>query len=103
MKKSGIKSEKGSILLVKQPWITEKAVNAGSLRKYIFVVDKSANKPEIKKAIEKIYSVKIIDVNIINIGGKSKRLGRSIGRTSGFKKAVITLKEGDTIDITPKQ
>ncbi len=103
MAKSVIKNKKGSVLLIKQPWVTEKAVSAGSLRKYVFIVDKSANKPEVKKIIEKIYSIKVADVNITNIGGKSKRLGRSVGRTSGFKKAVITLKEGNSIDIMPKQ
>ncbi|OGM89612.1 50S ribosomal protein L23 [Candidatus Wolfebacteria bacterium RBG_13_41_7] len=89
-------------MLVKQPWVTEKAVNAGALRKYVFVVDTKANKPEVKKMIEKIYSVKVADVNITNTRGKSKRLGRSIGRISGFKKATVTLKEGHTIDIMPK-
>jgi len=89
-------------MLIKQPWITEKAVNAGALRKYVFMVDDKANKPEVKKMIEKIYSVKVADVNITNTKGKTKRLGRSMGKTSGFKKAIITLKEGNTIDIMPK-
>lgn len=96
------KNKNGSIILIKQPWITEKAVMGGALRKYIFVVDKKANKPEVKKMIEKIYSVKVADVNITNMKGKSKRLGKSIGKTSGFKKATVTLKEGNTIDIMPK-
>ncbi|MFA5098870.1 MAG: 50S ribosomal protein L23 [Candidatus Paceibacterota bacterium] len=96
------KNKNGSVMLIKQPWITEKAVNAGALRKYVFMVDDKANKPEVKKMIEKIYSVKVADVNITNTKGKTKRLGRSMGKTSGFKKAIITLKEGNTIDIMPK-
>ncbi len=89
-------------MLIKQPWVTEKAVNAGALRKYVFVVDNKANKPEVKKMIEKIYSVKVAEVNITNTRGKSKRLGKSLGKISGFKKATVTLKEGNTMDIMPK-
>jgi len=96
------KNKNGSVMLIKQPWVTEKAVNAGALRKYVFVVDNKANKPEVKKMIEKIYSVKVVDVNITNTRGKSKRLGKSLGKISGFKKATVTLKEGNTIDIMPK-
>lgn len=96
------KNKNGSVMLIRQPWVTEKAVNAGALRKYVFVVDNKANKPEVRKMIEKIYSVKVVDVNITNTKGKSKRLGRSIGKISGFKKATVTLKEGNTIDIMPK-
>jgi len=96
------KNKNGSVMLVKQPWVAEKAMKAGALRKYVFVVDGKANKPEVKKIIEKIYSVKVADVNIANTKGKNKRLGRSMGKTSGFKKATVTLKEGNTIDIMPK-
>ncbi|MFH1346767.1 MAG: 50S ribosomal protein L23 [Spirochaetota bacterium] len=96
------KNKNGSVILIKQPWVTEKAVNAGALRKYVFVVDNKANKPEVKKMIEKIYSIKVADVNITNTRGKSKRLGKSMGKISGFKKAIVTLKEGNTIDIMPK-
>jgi len=88
-------------LLVKQVWVTEKASNLSNFGKYIFVIDKSANKSEIKKAIESIYSVKVISVNIINSKGKSKRLGRSMGKTSAYKKAIITLKKGQKIDVVP--
>ncbi len=88
-------------LLVKQAWVTEKASDLSNLGKYIFVIDRSANKSEIKKAIESIYSVKVVSVNIINSKGKSKRLGRSIGKTSAYKKAIVTLKEGQKIDVVP--
>ncbi|MBU1180513.1 50S ribosomal protein L23 [Patescibacteria group bacterium] len=88
-------------LLIKQAWITEKAGDLSGFNKYIFIVDKKANKSEIKKAIESIYGVKVNDVNIINIKGKSKRLGRSLGKTSAYKKVIITLKEGHKIDIMP--
>lgn len=88
-------------LLVKQAWITEKAGDLSGFNKYIFIVDKKANKPETKKAIESIYGVKVNDVNIINTKGKSKRLGRSLGKTSTYKKAIVTLKKGHKIDIMP--
>jgi large subunit ribosomal protein L23 len=87
--------------IVKQPWTAEKAIKLSPLRKYIFIVDKKANKSEVKKEIERIYGVKVIDVNIINMKGKSKRLGRMLGRTSNFKKAIVTLKEGQKIDVGP--
>lgn len=90
-----------SKLLIKQPWITEKAGDLGGFGKYIFIVDRKANKAETKKAIESIYGVKVIDVNIINIKGKAKRLGRSLGKTSAYKKAIVTLKEGEKIDVMP--
>ncbi|MEK7162825.1 MAG: 50S ribosomal protein L23 [Patescibacteria group bacterium] len=90
-----------SALLIKQAWITEKAGDLSKLGKHIFIIDKKANKPEIKKAIESIYGVKVADVNIINIKGKKKRLGKSLGRTSGLKKAVVQLKKGHKIDIMP--
>jgi large subunit ribosomal protein L23 len=90
-----------SSFLVKQVWITEKAVNISGLRKYIFIVDRKVNKPEAKKAIEAIYKVKVADVNMVNMRGKSKRLGRSLGKTSAFKKAMVTLKEGHKIDVLP--
>ncbi len=94
-------SQRASTLLIRQPWITEKATDLGAFRKYIFVVDKKANKSEVKKSIESIYNVKVEDINIINIKGKAKRLGRSLGKTSSIKKAVATLRKGEKIDIMP--
>ncbi len=90
-----------SALLIKQAWITEKASNLSGFRKYIFIVDNKANKSEIKKAIKSIYGVKVINVNIINTKGKAKRLGRSLGRTSSYKKTIVTLKEGQKIEVMP--
>jgi len=87
--------------LIRQAWVTEKAGSLSGFGKYVFVVDKKANKSEIKKAIESIYGVKVININTINIKGKAKRLGRSLGKTSAFKKAVATLKQGQKIDVMP--
>ncbi|NCO15279.1 50S ribosomal protein L23 [Candidatus Wolfebacteria bacterium CG18_big_fil_WC_8_21_14_2_50_39_7] len=99
-KKAEVQQRKPT-LLVKQPWITERASDLSGLGKYIFIVDKKTNKSEAKKAIESIYGVKVKAVNIINIKGKAKRLGRSLGRTSAYKKAIVTLREGQKIDIIP--
>lgn len=96
-----VSAMRGSVLLIKQPWVTEKAGSISSLRKYVFIVNPKANKAEIKKTLEAIYGVKIIDVKIIKVKGKRKRLGRSTGTTSAHKKAIITLKEGQKIDVMP--
>mgnify|MGYP001291925273 FL=1 len=61
--------------------------------KYIFVVDKKANKSEIKKAIEEVFDVKVDKVNTINMLGKEKRMGVHVGRRANWKKAIITLTE----------
>ena len=90
-----------SASLIKQVWITERAVDLSHLRQYTFVVDKKANKPEVKKAIEAIYNTKVDSVNIINTKSKPRRLGRSMGRTSQLKKAIVKLKEGYSIDVMP--
>lgn len=96
-----LNQHKSASLLIKQAWITEKAGDLSGFRKYIFIVDKKANKLAVKKAIESIYAVKVKSVNIVNTKGKAKRLGRSLGKTSAFKKAIVTLKEGGKIDIMP--
>ena len=87
--------------LIKHPLITEKATRMSSMGKYMFLVDGKAVRPEIKKAIEAIYKVKVIKINIINTKPKQRRLGRSIGVKPGYKKAIVTLKEGQKLDILP--
>lgn len=84
--KSLIRTEKGSQLLVDN--------------KYLFEVDRRSNKLEIKRAIEEIYKVKINKVNIVTMRGKERRVRFKKGRTPDWKKAIATLKEGHTIDIT---
>ena len=79
--------------------LTEKSTNLTADSKYVFVVDKKANKVEIKKAVEKIFGVDVIKVNVINLPPKPKRLGRSQGYKKGIKKAIVALKEGEKIDI----
>ncbi len=88
--------------IVKKPRITEKAGIAGEQNKYIFEVYKNANKPEVKKAVEEIYGKNVEKVRIINIPPKKRRRGRIEYYKSGLKKAVVTLKEGETIEVMPR-
>lgn len=77
-----------------RPVVTEKSMTEMADKKYTFVVDKKANKTEIKKAVEAIFDVKVEKVNTLNYDGKMKRMGRTQGRTASFKKAVVKLTEG---------
>jgi len=87
--------------IILHPLISEKATNMSSLRKYLFKVAMNATKPEIKKALKEKYNVEATDVNIINVKSKTRRLGQTIGKKSGYKKALITIKEGQTLDVLP--
>ena len=86
-----------------RPVVTEKFTKLGEeLNKYAFIVDRKANKLEIKKAVEEMYDVEITDVNTIQYAGKNKsrftKTGVIKGKTKAFKKAIVTLKEGEKID-----
>lgn len=85
--------------IIREPYISEKAFAVGSMGKYVFLVDSDANKSEIKKAIEKAYKVKVASVNITNAKPKPKRYRGYENVRSGFKKAVVTLVKGSTIDV----
>lgn len=76
---------------------TEKTTLYEPLGKYLFLVDKSCNKIEIKRAVEQIYKVKVKDVNTFILRGKLKRVRYQVGKTPDFKKAIVTLKEGQKI------
>lgn len=82
-----------------RPLVTEKAAIAGSHNQYGFIVAKSANKTSIKKAVEDVYGIRPIAVNTVNVSGKEVRFGRSLGRRSDYKKALVTLPQGKTINI----
>ncbi|MBN1869936.1 MAG: 50S ribosomal protein L23 [Candidatus Omnitrophica bacterium] len=79
---------------------TEKGTRLEPGRKYLFQVAKNVNKIEIKKAIEEIYKVKVQDVNTCIVTGKYKRVRQELGRTTPWKKAIVTLKEGHKIEVT---
>lgn len=78
---------------------TEKATLYEPDRKYLFLVDKSANKIQIKNAVQEIYKVKVLGVNTFVSPGKLKRVRHQYGKTPDTKKAVVTLKEGQKIEV----
>jgi large subunit ribosomal protein L23 len=88
--------------VMKEPHITEKASDLTNYNQYVFKVYKNANKTEIKKAVEQVYKVNVVDVKIINVKEKKRRLGRFEGVKPGFKKAIVKLKEGQKIEIFPR-
>jgi len=84
--------------VVKRPLITEKAErNREASRAYAFEVHREATKIQVKQAVEKLFNVHVLSVRTSIARGKNKRVGRSIGRRPNWKKAFVTLKEGDTI------
>jgi large subunit ribosomal protein L23 len=85
--------------LVKRPIITEKASNLGAINQYVFLVENNATGPEVKKAIEATYKVKVTAVRTINVPSRVKRVGRNIGEKPGYRKAIVTLKKGEKLDI----
>lgn len=92
------KTDQAYKILVK-PLITEKATELSALNKYVFEIAPSMNKVEVKKAIRAIYNVEPVDVNVLNFSGKKVRFGRIRGKRKAWKKAVVTLKKGDSIEV----
>ncbi len=85
--------------IIRKPLVTEKSTQLkDSSNQYAFEVDRKANKIEIQSAVERLFKVKVVDVRTSNVLGKMKRLGRKYGKRPDWKKAIITLKEGDRID-----
>jgi large subunit ribosomal protein L23 len=85
--------------IVRRPLVTEKSTQQKeSSNQYAFEVDRKANKIEIQSAVEHLFKVKVVDVRTSNILGKIKRMGRKYGKRPDWKKAIVTLKEGDRID-----
>ena len=92
------------MIIIKKPVITEKMTAISEkLNKYAFIVDKRANKLQIKQAVQDLYGVQVESVNTINYEGKLKsrytKTGIISGRRDAFKKAIVTLAKGETIDI----
>ncbi|MBI4378984.1 MAG: 50S ribosomal protein L23 [Nitrospinae bacterium] len=86
--------------IIKKPIITERSTYLKDRdNKIVFEVNKNANKRDIKKAIERIFKVSVISVNTINMKGKVKRFGKVFGKRPDWKKAIVTLKDGDKIEL----
>lgn len=77
--------------IIIRPIITEKSMESVEMKKYVFEVAKDATKVDVCKAIEKIFGVKVMSVNTINVIGKEKRMGVHVGKTASYKKAVVRL------------
>ena len=86
--------------IVVSPVITEKATNLSELNKVVFRVAPKATKPQIKEAVEKLFEVKVKSVNTLITKGKTKMFRGQRGQRSDVKKAIVTLEEGQTIDVT---
>ena len=84
--------------IIKAPLVTEKSSDNKQKGKYTFLVSEKATKTEIKEAIEKIFKVEVVGISTLNIKTKKKRVGRYTGRTNRGKKAIVTLKDGMTIE-----
>ena len=82
-----------------RPLITEKSSLVGMYNQYVFEIAPKTNKVEIKKAIQALYGVKALKVNTINMRGKTVRYGRRYGKLKNWKKVIVTLKQGDKIDV----
>lgn len=82
-----------------RPVVTEKSTSLLQQNKYTFIVDPKANKTEIKQAVEKIFNVKVEKVNTMRVKGKYKRVRNIPGKTPEVKKAIVTLKKGDKIEL----
>jgi large subunit ribosomal protein L23 len=85
--------------IIIKPIVSEKSYALIKQNKYTFQVSRRANKTEIKQAVEKIFGVKVVNVNTINLQGKRRRQGFTVGRKPNWKKAIVTLKQGQTIEI----
>lgn len=85
--------------IIKRPLITEKTTQLVDSGKYTFEVMQGVNKVEVKKAIEELFDVNVVSVNIINVRKKARRVGKYDGFTPAVRKAVVTLQEGQTLDV----
>ncbi len=86
--------------IIERPLLTEKSMDLSHHGKYTFRVSKDANKIEIADAVEQIFKVNVVKVNTMNVRGKKRRVGRfPEGRTSDWKKAIVTLRAGQTITL----
>jgi len=86
--------------IIRKLLVTEKSTVArDESNKYVFEVDRKANKVEIGQAVEKLFKVKVLDVHVMHVLGKKKRMGKIMGQKSSWKKAIVTLTAGNRIDV----
>lgn len=86
--------------IIKGPLLTEEStLQTDTRNQYTFRVDSRATKPQIRDAVEKLFNVKVVSVNTMNYGGKMRQRGRILGRRPNWKKAIVTLRTGDSIEL----
>ena len=85
--------------VLRRPLITEKGSTLQAQGKYTFQVATEANKPQVKQAVEKAFNVKVLAVNVMRVPGKNRRVGRREVLTPSWKRAIVTLKPGDKIEL----
>jgi large subunit ribosomal protein L23 len=96
---NSVNSSRSSVQIVKYPIITDKATRLLENNQYSFVVDRYSDKIEIKEAIENLFDVKVIKINTCRLPRKKKRVGKYVGWKPQYKKAIVTLSEGDVINL----
>lgn len=96
------KAVKENYDVLRNPHITEKSTVLSENNEYIFKISQSANKTQVKEAVRNIYGVDVVKVRIINIHRKRKRFGKNMGWSKGYKKAIVSVKEGQKIEILPR-
>ncbi|MFH1575719.1 MAG: 50S ribosomal protein L23 [Candidatus Nealsonbacteria bacterium] len=96
------KESEAAYRILKWPHVTEKATTLTQASQYVFDVYERSNKTEIKKAVQDLYGVKVISVKIVNIHPKKRRLGRIEGWRKAYKKAIVKLAKGQSIEILPR-
>jgi large subunit ribosomal protein L23 len=85
--------------IIRRPIVTEKStLQREAINAVTFEVDRRANKIEIKDAVQRLFNVTVTDVRVMNFTGKAKRVGKTVGKKSDWKKAVVALKDGDSIE-----
>ena len=93
-------SNRDAYYIVRRPIITEKATRGSEFNQVTFEVATDATKPEIKKAVEELFKVTVEGVNTLRVKGKTKMFRARRGTRAGYKKAMVTLKDGDYVDVT---
>ena len=85
--------------VVRRPIVTEKSMRGTTMNKYTFEVDRESPKPVIRDAVQRLFKVRVTKVNVITIPGRQRRRGRHYYREAALRKAIVTLAEGDKIDL----
>ena len=89
--------------VLRRPRVTEKASTAAERNEYVFEVYPETNKIQVKNAVEKTYKVNVLNVNMVNLPSKVKRIGKRLGKTAAVRKAIVRLEKGQSIDIMPRK